>query len=148
MKFMATVRAVRGVVPTMREAGTGRIVLVAGNTAHGTIPWMATSGAMNAALVNLANNLAVQYGPAGIGVTCVNPGPTRTARYDGMHAAVMEREQLDDAAAATWIAESIPDRQVGEPEDVAALIAFLFSPAAAHISGTSVVVDGAQTTVR
>ncbi len=108
---------------------------------------MATSGAMNAGLVNLANNLAVQYGPAGIGVTCVNPGPTRTARYDGMHAAVMERG-AHDAAAATWIAESIPDRQVGEPEDVAALIAFLFSPAAAHISGTSVVVDGAQTTVR
>lgn len=148
MKFLSTVRAVRRVLPEMRRRGEGRIVIVAGNSAHGPTPWMATSGAINAALVNLTSNLAQQYAPEGVGVTCVNPGPTGTARYDGMRSAVMNREGLDEESAAAWIRARIPDGRVGEPEEVARVVAFLLSPSASHISGTSVVVDGAQTYVR
>lgn len=148
MKFLSTVRAVRRVLPAMRRRGEGRIVIVAGNSAHGPTPWMATSGAINAALVNLTSNLAQRYAPEGVGATCVNPEPTGTARYDGMRSAVMDREGLDEESAAAWIRARIPNGRVGEPEEVARVVAFLLSPSASHISGTSVVVDGAQTCVR
>lgn len=145
MKFMATVRAIRAVLPHMQESGGGRIAILAGNTAQDPTPWMATSGAINAALGNLTSSLARQYGSDGIGVNCVNPGPVRTARYDGMVNAVMDREKLGADDAAGHILSLIPDSQVGDPADVAALVSFLMSPISSHVNGASIVIDGAQT---
>lgn len=145
MKFMATVRAMRAVLPSMRERGSGRIAVLAGNTAQDPTPWMATSGAINAALGNLVGSLARQYGAEGISVNCLSPGPTRTVRYEGMRSAVMDREDLEEGDAAAWIRNMIPDRHVGDPEEVGALVAYLVSPRSAHINGTTVVIDGGQT---
>lgn len=148
MKFLATVRAVRAALPALRAADGGRVVVVGGNTAQEPTPWMATSGAMNAALGNLVATLARQYGPDGVGAVCVNPGPVRTARYDGMHGTVMRRESLDAEAAARHIVAAIPDGRIAEPAEIGALIAWLASPRAAHLTGTTVVADGGQSWAR
>lgn len=148
MKFMATVRAVRAVLPVMRERGGGRIVVLAGNTAQDPTPTMVTSGAMNAALGNLVGGLGRQYGADGVGINCVNPGPTRTVRYEGMRRAIMDREQLGEEDAEAWIRVAIPDRHVGSPEEVGALVAVLLSPRTSHVNGTTLVIDGGQTWAR
>jgi 3-oxoacyl-[acyl-carrier protein] reductase len=143
-KFLATVRAIRSVLPAMLDAGRGRIVILAGNAAHDPIPWMATSGAMNAALTNLAGTLARQHAADGIGVVCVSPGPVSTDRYSAMRQAVAKRLGVDEDRAAAAILERVPDGRTGEPSEVAALIAHLLSPLADHINGTRVVIDGGQ----
>jgi 3-oxoacyl-[acyl-carrier protein] reductase len=146
-KFLASVRAVRAVLPDMRAHGTGRIVVVAGNTAHGPGSWMATSGAMNAALVNLVASTAQHVARDGVGINCLSPGPTDTARYQGMRATVMRRERLDEQAAGERIRSGIPAGRVADPAEVARVATVLLSLTTAHVNGTNVVVDGAQTSL-
>jgi 3-oxoacyl-[acyl-carrier protein] reductase len=146
-KFLASVRAVRAVLPAMRARGAGRIVLVAGNTAHGPASWMATSGAMNAALVNLVASAAQHVAKDGIGINCVSPGATDTARYEGMRATVMRREGVGEAGAAERIRSTIPGGRVADAVEVARVATVLVSPQSAHINGTNVVIDGGQTSL-
>lgn len=148
MKFMATVRAVRVVLPSMRRSGAGRIVLVAGNTAWEPDPWMVTSGAMNAALGNLAAALGRQLGPEGIGVVCVHPGPTRSARLDALEASLTARFGGDREAAGEHLRNLSPRGVPAEPEDIAAAISYLCSPKAAHLTATGVGIDGGQSRAR
>ena len=148
MKFMATVRAIRAVLPTMRQQRDGRVVVLGGNIAQEPTPWMMTSGAINSALGNLVSSLGRTYGSEGVGVNCVNTGPVRTARYEGMRAAVMTRMGLDDDEAVSHIDAMIPDGRVAEPHEVADQVAYLLSPRASHVNGSTVVLDGAQTWAR
>jgi 3-oxoacyl-[acyl-carrier protein] reductase len=148
MKFLSTVRAVRSLLPLMTRDGGGRVVMIGGNSALAPDPWMATSGAMNAALGNLAATLGRQFGNDGIGVVCVHPGPTRSARLDGLVDAVATRRDIPAAAAETWITDRVPRGTLAEPADVASAITYLCSPLAAHLSGTIVSIDGAQSWAR
>ena len=75
LKFMGYVRTCRAVVPHMRTAGGGSIVLVVGNDGLKPSYWEMTAGVANAADINFASSLAEQYGPLGIRVNTVNPGP-------------------------------------------------------------------------
>ena len=145
MKFMATVRAIRAVLPVMLSSGGGRIVILSGNTAQDPVHWMATSSAINSALGSLAGSLARQYGRRGVGINCVSPGPTRTARYQGMRKAVMEREGIPGEEADAYVADQIPDGRLTEPEEVASLVAYLLSPLGRHVNGATFVMDGGQT---
>lgn len=144
-KFLASVRAIRAVLPDMRARGSGRIVVVAGNTANASRSWMATSGAMNSALVNLAASTAQHLAKDGIGINCLSPGPTATTRYGGMLATVMRRQELTEAEAAESIRAEIPAGRIADPEEVARIAVVLVSPQSAHINGTNIVIDGAQT---
>jgi 3-oxoacyl-[acyl-carrier protein] reductase len=148
MKFMATVRAVRAVLPALRRSGGGRIVFVAGNTALEPEPSMVTSGAMNAALGNLAATLGRQLGPEGIGVVSIHPGPTRSARYDALEASVAARLGGDGEAARAQLLSRIPRGAVAEPGEVAGAIAYLCSPGAGHLTGTGIGFDGGQSWAR
>jgi 3-oxoacyl-[acyl-carrier protein] reductase len=148
MKFLATTRAIRAALPQLRSSGQGRIILVAGNTVLEPQPDLLTSSVINAALSSLAGGLARELAADGIGVVTVHPGPVRTGRLDGLIDSVSRRLQLDEEAAARQVASQALDGRVGEPSEVAGLIAYLLSPRAAHITGTSVVIDGGQTWAR
>jgi 3-oxoacyl-[acyl-carrier protein] reductase len=148
MKFMATVRAIRAVLPSMRRSGGGRIVLVAGNTALEPDPWMVTSGAMNAALGNLAASLGRQVASEGIGVVAVHPGPTRSSRFDALEATLTERFRGDVEAAREHLHALSPRGVPAEPEEIGAAISYLCSPKAAHVTATSVGIDGGQSWAR
>jgi 3-oxoacyl-[acyl-carrier protein] reductase len=108
---------------------------------------MATSGAMNAALVNLVASTAQHVAKDGVGINTLSPGPTNTARYAGMRATVMRREGIGEDEAAERIRAAIPDGRLGDPVEMARAAAFLVSPLSAHINGTNLVIDGAQTWV-
>ena len=118
----------------MREHGAGAIVFVSSiNGLRGKFG-LANYSASKAGLVGLTRTLARELGPRGIRVNAVAPGYIRTAMT-----AKVEPRFIDQAIAETALG------RLGEPEDVAEAVAFLVSPAARHITGEVVRVDGGQT---
>lgn len=144
LKFMGYVRSVRAVVPHMVARGKGSIVLVVGNDGLKPSFWEMTAGAANAADINFASCLADQYGPKGVRVNTVNPGPVDTDRWDTLEKAFARDMGVDQAEARRRAEASIPLGQITQPEEVAALVSFLASDVAASVHGAHIPIDGAQ----
>ncbi len=144
LKFLGYVRTVRAVVPRMVEQGKGAIVLVVGNDGLKPSFWEMTAGAANAADLNFASSIADQYGPKGIRVNTVNPGPVDTDRWDTLEKAFARDMGVDQAEARRRAEASIPFGRITQPQEVAALVAFLASDVAASVHGAHVPIDGAQ----
>lgn len=120
---------VNAVLPEMRERG-GSIVFVSSVHARFGLPRHPAYAAAKGALVSLCGQLAVEYAPR-VRVNAVLPGPVMTPAWDGI-----------DEADRRLTVEATPAGRFGTPAEVAAAIAFLASPEASFISGTSLVVDG------
>jgi 3-oxoacyl-[acyl-carrier protein] reductase len=144
LKFLGYVRTVRAVVPHMVARGKGAIVLVVGNDGLKPSFWEMTAGAANAADLNFASSIADQYGPRGVRVNTVNPGPVDTDRWDTLEKAFARDMGVDQAEARRRAEASIPFGRITQPQEVAALVAFLASDVAASIHGAHVPIDGAQ----
>jgi NAD(P)-dependent dehydrogenase (short-subunit alcohol dehydrogenase family) len=121
--------------PKMAERGHGAIVNVSTMVAEFGMAQMALYGSSKAALVLLTKSWAAEYGPSGVRVNAVSPGPTRTEGTAGIAAEV---EQL--AAAA-------PAGRVGRPEEIASAIAYLASDEASFVQGALLPVDGGRIAV-
>jgi enoyl-[acyl-carrier protein] reductase III len=130
-------RCVQEAVPLMRAGGA--VVAVSGFDTLRVLPGHGTLGAAKAAVELLVRYLAVELAPRGIRVNGVCPGyiETDSARlYAGPEYATRVRDE--------WIA-STPIGRIGQPEDVAGVIAFLCSAEAGFICGQTIVVDGGLT---
>ena len=121
--------------PLMAARGAGAIVNVTTMVASIGMAGMAAYGSSKAAVELLTRAWAAEFGPAGVRVNAVSPGPTRT---EGT--AVMG-ENLDNLAGTT------PLQRVGTPDEVAAGIVFLASDAASLVHGATLPVDGGRLAV-
>jgi len=132
------VRASRLVVPHMQRRGGGSIVIIAsifGREAGGRM----TYNAVKAAEISLAKSLAQQLAPGNIRVNSVSPG---SILFEG--GSWWKRQQDDPAGIADFVKRELPFGRFGRADEVGDVVAFLASPRASWISGTSVVVDGCQ----
>lgn len=124
-------------IPIMRESGGGAIV----NTSSlaGTIgaPRMATYALTKAAVLNFTRAVAAEVGPDGIRVNAVCPGFVNTPMVEAFFAGTD-----DPAESRTRTERMYPLRRLGEPEEIAACIAFLASDEASFVTGHGLVVDG------
>ncbi|HEY4277353.1 MAG TPA: SDR family NAD(P)-dependent oxidoreductase [Conexibacter sp.] len=144
LKFMGHVRTCREVLGHMRERGEGTIVLVVGNDGLKPTYWETTAGAANAADINFASAIAEQYGPYGIRVNTVNPGPVNTDRWQGLEQALARDRNTTQETAHDLCVGSIPLGRICEPEEVAYVVAMLASPLASFVNGAHIPIDGAQ----
>jgi NAD(P)-dependent dehydrogenase (short-subunit alcohol dehydrogenase family) len=112
---------------------TGSIVALSSLGSRGCIPGYAPIGVGKAAIESLTRYLAVEFGPLGIRVNTVSGGPIDT---DGLRQ-FASYEQMKEAS--TRLA---PGRRIGQPEDVAEVVAFLCTEGARWIYGQTLVVDG------
>jgi NAD(P)-dependent dehydrogenase (short-subunit alcohol dehydrogenase family) len=123
----------------MVEAG-GAIVNVTSRLASVGVPRMGVYGASKGALLSLTRAAAVELAQYEIRVNAVAPGMSRTPLYDTWLA-----QQDDPLGTEEEVLSSIPQGRLAEPADVASAIAFMASDDAAHITGTSLAVDGGYT---
>jgi NAD(P)-dependent dehydrogenase (short-subunit alcohol dehydrogenase family) len=145
LKFIGTIRMIRAVITTMRKQKYGRIVTVAGNTGKQPHARMLPGSAANAALLAVTSGLAEEVAADGIVVNAINPGPSRTERWITLmqNLATQSAKSVEEVEAG--ILADIPINRLGAPEEIARLITFLASDAAANMTGTSITADGGWT---
>jgi 3-oxoacyl-[acyl-carrier protein] reductase len=136
---------VQALLPGMRDAGYGRIVNVISTSVKEPIANLGVSNTVRAAVAGWAKTLAGELAADGITVNNVLPGYTRTGRLDSLIAAKAEASGRPTDEVARGMLAGVPAARFGEPADIAAVIAFLCTPAAGYVNGTSIAVDGGRT---
>ena len=140
--LFSVLNLVREVLPGMRERKWGRIINITSIAVKQPSDNLILSNAVRAAVTGFARTLATETAKDGITVNNVMPGFTRTQRLTEL---AERRAQIRGCSPeAIWESwhEEIPMGRVGEPRELAALVAFLASEHAAYITAQSVAVDG------
>jgi NAD(P)-dependent dehydrogenase (short-subunit alcohol dehydrogenase family) len=128
---------IRAALPALRAAGDGRIVVVTSSSYFAPPAGMSHYIASKGALTGLVRGLATELGPDGITVNAVAPGLTRTENA--------VRDVPEQHFALVRGRQAIP--RSGEPEDIAAAVAFLASTEASFITGQTLLVDGGESRI-
>ena len=135
----------QAVVPGMKAAGFGRIINIISTSVKVPIAGLGVSNTTRGAVASWAKTLANELAADGITVNNVLPGATVTQRHTSLiEKKVAQTGQSTEAIEADML-KTIPARRFGQAEEVAAAVAFLASPAASYITGTSTPVDGGRT---
>lgn len=140
--LFGVINLVREVLPGMRERRWGRIINITSIAVKQPSDNLILSNSVRAAVTGFARTLATETAGDGITVNNVMPGFTRTERLTEL---ADKRAQIKGCSPediwATWHRE-IPMGRVGEPREVAAMVAFLASEQASYITAQSIAVDG------
>jgi NAD(P)-dependent dehydrogenase (short-subunit alcohol dehydrogenase family) len=124
------------VAPQMRERRGGSIIIVSSIGGLKGSPVIGAYNVSKAADMQLARNLAVEFGPDNIRVNCIAPGLIRTD---------FARALWEDPATLKYYTDFTPLRRIGEPDEIAGAAVFLASAAGRFVTGQSIVVDGGST---
>ena len=135
-------RMSREALPHLKKSGAGRIINILASTVYQPIPNLALSGATRMGVIAYAKSLADEVGRDGILVNNVCPGSILSERMlSNVTARAKEQGMPLEEALAERAAETALGR-IGDPQELANLVAFLASPKASYITGTTMRVDG------
>jgi 3-oxoacyl-[acyl-carrier protein] reductase len=135
-------RMSREALPHLKTSGSGRIINILASTVYQPIPNLALSGATRMGVIAFAKSLADEVGRDGILVNNVCPGSILSERM--LSNVTSRAKELDiplEEALRERAGETAVGR-IGEPKELADLVAFLASPRASYITGTTMRVDG------
>lgn len=136
---------VQAVLPSMREAGFGRIVNVISTSVKIPLKGLGVSNTIRGAVASWSKTLANELGGFGITVNNVLPGATETERLRQIIVNKAQKTGCSEEDVTREMLSEIPAGRFGQPQELGAAIAFLCSPAAAYINGVSLAVDGGRT---
>ena len=141
LKFHGTVRLCRQLWPSLKQS-KGTVINIVGGAARSPSRDFMVGGSVNAALANFSKALAAQGLVDDVNVNWILPGMTETERMERLleGKAKMQNKTKEEVRADSIRHENI--RRLGLPEDVAELVVFMCSPAARHIQGAGIPVDG------
>lgn len=142
LKVFGYIRLIRKMFPLMQAVGRGRIVNIIGLAGEQPNADYLAGGGANAALMNITKALADEGAPHNILVNGVNPGPIRTERWQDMMERISNEKGTTPFQAETEWMKDNPLGRAGNPEEVAAVVAFLVSERASYINGVIIPVDG------
>ena len=146
LKLLGLIRCSRAAIPVMRKQGGGRIVNVVGNDGNKCAHWEIVPAVCCAGEQIFTKTLAEQYGPEGIYVNSVNPGPVETTLMHGLFEKVAKVRGLTTQAVIDAHVESIPLKlkRIALPVEITSLVLFLASDRASFINGENITIDGGQ----
>jgi|SRR5690606_20115512 len=133
------------VIPTMKKVGFGRIINIVSTSVKTPLPNLGVSNTIRGAVASWAKTLANEVGQYGITVNNVLPGSIHTGRLTSLLERTAEQSGKSLRVVTQEMEISIPLRRIGKPEEIAQVVAFLASPAASYVTGTSIPVDGGKT---
>jgi NAD(P)-dependent dehydrogenase (short-subunit alcohol dehydrogenase family) len=140
INLMSAIRATRAALPGMRERGAGTIVNVSSTAAKRPSAGMPDYSVMKAALLSFSRLVADLYAKDGIRCNAVTPGPTATQAWLGDGG--LADQQGDREEVLAKVGAGRPLGRLAEPEEIAAVIAFLCSPRASYVTGAAWSADG------
>ena len=144
LKLFGAVRMARLAWPHLKTRA-GSLVNIAGSGGRTPGAEFAIGGSVNAALLSFTKALADLGLRHGVRVNCINPGPVRTARLEKRLAQTAQEHGVDMAGAITIFLRNEKITRIGEPQDIAALVAFIVSPAGRLLHGSLIDADGGLT---
>ena len=135
-------RMCREAIPHLKKQGTGRIVNILASTVYQPIPNLALSGATRMGVVAFAKSLADEVGRDGILVNNVCPGSILTERMLSNVTSRAKELNISVEEGLAQRAEETAVGRIGEPKELANLVAFLASSKSSYVTGTTILVDG------
>jgi 3-oxoacyl-[acyl-carrier protein] reductase len=135
----------KAVIPSMKKEGYGRIINIISTSVKIPLKNLGVSNTIRGAVASWAKTMANELGEYHITVNNVLPGATRTQRLETIinNTASKTGKPMDEVEKQ--LMEEIPARRFGEASEIAAVAAFLASPAAAYVNGVNIPVDGGRT---
>src|SRR5712671_5961294 len=144
LKFFGAVRLTRAAWPHLKWQ-SGSVVRIAGSGGRTPGPQFSIGGSVNAALLSFTKALADLGIRDGVQVNAINPGSIRTDRLTRRLEASAAAEGIDIATAAERLVRDAHITRLGDPDDIAGLVAFVVSPAGRLLQGALIDMDGGAT---
>ena len=136
---------VQACVPSMKKNKYGRIVNVISTSVKIPIKGLGVSNTVRGAMASWSKTLSLELAPFGITVNNVLPGSTKTGRIESIIQTRSQKSGRSENEIRQEMIDEIPAGRMAEASEVAAVVAFLASPAAGYVNGVSLPVDGGRT---
>jgi 3-oxoacyl-[acyl-carrier protein] reductase len=135
----------QAVIPGMKQAGYGRIINIISTSIRIPITNLAVSGTVRGAVAMWSKILSNEVGQFNITVNNILPGFTKTQRLESLIKNNAQKRGVSTDVIEQEMKQDIPMKRFGEAAELAAVAAFLASPAASYVNGVSIAVDGGKT---
>jgi 3-oxoacyl-[acyl-carrier protein] reductase len=144
LKFFGAVRLLRAAWPALKER-KGSVVNIAGAGGRTPGPQFTIGGSVNAAMLSFTKAMADVGVGDGVQVNAINPGAVRTVRLATRLQTLAKEKGISVAEAEAMMVADAGITKIGEPEDVANLVAYIVSPQNRYLHGALIDLDGGTT---
>jgi len=132
-------------IPGMKLNGYGRIINIISTSVRIPLDNLGVSNTIRGAVASWSKSMSNELAQFGITVNSLLPGFIATSRLDAVATHFSEKAQVEKEVMVERMKSSVPAKRFGEPKEIAAVAAFLASPAASYVNGVSIPVDGGRT---
>jgi 3-oxoacyl-[acyl-carrier protein] reductase len=142
LTLRSAVELTRAVLPGMRARKWGRVINITSIAVKQPVDNLMLSNSVRSAVTGFARTLANEVATDGVTVNTILPGYTRTERVVELAEATAKRDGVKTEDVLARFDREIPMKRLGEPEEFAAVVAFLASERASYVTGQAIAVDG------